>query len=140
MMINITRTIDNLDWSMVNEIFKSANFGDRGSENLKEVFSKSEYKSFAFDEKNKLIGFGRMLSDGKFYGAIYDVIVIPEMQNRGIGKMIVNGLMEQGMHLLYVTLFATPGKMEFYKRLGFKKMSTAMLIPRSSRMEIDYCE
>jgi predicted N-acetyltransferase YhbS len=81
-----------------------------------------------------------MLSDGKYYGAIYDVIVDPEYHGNGIGKLIMNDIIDQGKHMTYVTLFAVPGKLDFYQRLGFKKMSTAMIIPRNENMENIYCE
>jgi GNAT superfamily N-acetyltransferase len=97
------------------------------------------YKTFAF-QNSVLVGFGRVLSDGKYYGAIYDVLVQPSLHGNGIGKLIMKDLLNQTKHLMYVTLFATPGKMEFYKKLGFHKMATGMLIPRSERMEKNYCE
>jgi aralkylamine N-acetyltransferase len=138
--IKIQQHIENINWGVVNEIFKAVEFGDRGADNLKIVFSESAYTSFAFDQNSKLIGFGRMISDKKYYGAIYDVIVRPEDQNKGIGRLIMNDLIEQSKHLRYITLFATPGNVEFYKKLGLKKMSTAMILPKDENIEKYYCE
>ena len=92
------------------------------------------YKSFAY-QNNNLVGFGRVNSDGLWYGAIYDVIVQPDLQGKGIGSLIMKDLLEQTQHLRWLTLFAAPGKMGFYNQLGFRKMSTGMLIPKSEQME-----
>ena len=137
--IEISRNQERVDWNDVNRLFLAVKFGDRGTDNLRKCFEVSMYKSFAF-QNNVLIGFGRVISDGIYYGAIYDVIVQPELQGKGIGRLIMQDLITQTQHLLYVTLFAAPGKMEFYAKLGFRKMSTGMLIPRNEKMEMNYCE
>jgi ribosomal protein S18 acetylase RimI-like enzyme len=137
--IKILRDSDQIDWNDVNNLFVAVKFGNRGADNLKKCFTTSMYKSFAY-QNDTLVGFGRVLSDGIYYGAIYDVIVQPELQGKGIGKLIMRDIIAQTQHLLYITLFAAPGKMDFYKKLGFRKMSTGMLIPRNEKMEANYCE
>ena len=38
---------------------------------------------------DKIVGFGRAISDGEYQSAIYDV-VLPEYQNQGVGKLIMD--------------------------------------------------
>ena len=53
-----------------------------------------------------LIGVGRMISDGEMYSAIFDVVIDPAHQKKGIGKKIVRALIEKAPNtccLLYTS-------------------------------------
>jgi len=85
--------------------------------------------SFAFvvaeERKNRrIVGMGRVISDGVSDAYIQDVIVHPDYRGLGIGEMIVKKLklycLEHG--ICWIGLIAEPGTEEFYKKLGFKKM------------------
>ncbi|OEU55227.1 MAG: hypothetical protein BA862_00660 [Desulfobulbaceae bacterium S3730MH12] len=43
----------------------------------------------------EIIGFGRAISDGQYQSVIYDVVVLPDYQNQGIGKLIMESLIEK---------------------------------------------
>ncbi len=70
---------------------------------------------------DKLIGSGRVVSDGVFHALIVDVIVKPEYQKRGLGSVIMQRLLERcrAARLRDVQLFCARGKAPFYHRLGF---------------------
>ena len=51
----------------------------------------------------KVIGMGRLVGDGAMYWYLQEIIVLPEYQGRGIGKRIVNRLIE------YIQSTAIPG-------------------------------
>lgn len=69
----------------------------------------------------RLIGFGRIISDGIYQTLICDVMVLPEYQSQGIGTLIMNTLLdkcrESGMK--WVQLLSAVGKKGFYEKLGF---------------------
>ncbi len=46
-------------------------------------------------DDNRLIGVGRLISDGALYEFVCDMIVLPEYQNRGIGGSILKMLREK---------------------------------------------
>ncbi len=75
----------------------------------------------AYDQ-DRLVGFGRIVSDGILYAMVYDLIILPEYQGKGIGKAIMENLLirceMQGIH--QVQLFCAKGKILFYERFGFK--------------------
>ncbi|MEY4551002.1 MAG: hypothetical protein RL685_7197, partial [Pseudomonadota bacterium] len=76
------------------------------------------------------------LSDGLCYGLIVDVGVLAAHQKRGIGKGIMQALVED-MPQLRVYLTSTFGQEPFYEKLGFRKHKTAYaLLPGPS----DYVE
>jgi GNAT superfamily N-acetyltransferase len=75
----------------------------------------------AYDE-NKLVGFGRVVTDFVLHAMIYDMIVLPDYQGMGIGTMIIEALVtrckEQGIR--DIQLFCAKGKRTFYERNGFE--------------------
>lgn len=75
----------------------------------------------AYDD-DKLVGFGRINSDGVIYAGIFDVIVSPNYQNQGIGKTMVKKLIEhcELNNIRSIHLFSADGKREFYEKLGFE--------------------
>jgi ribosomal protein S18 acetylase RimI-like enzyme len=71
------------------------------------------------------VGLGRIISDGVIHAAMYDIAVSPNMQGRGIGKMIVQHLISKVPHC-NVILYAMPGREAFYTKEGFRLLKTGM--------------
>ena len=69
----------------------------------------------------RLVGMGRVLSDGVSDGYIQDVTVLPEFRGMGIGAAIIRFLSDQCVQagLTWIGLVAEPGTVPFYERLGF---------------------
>lgn len=72
----------------------------------------------------KIIGMGRVISDGVSDGYIQDVIVSNLYRNKGIGKELVVRLRDHCLSkgLSWIGLIAEPGTKEFYAKLGFSEM------------------
>jgi GNAT superfamily N-acetyltransferase len=81
---------------------------------------KSWYCLFAWDGE-KLVGAGRVVTDGLLHAMIYDVVVAPEYQRQGIGKQIVERLAQKCVdaQIGAIQLFCAKGKQAFYEQLGF---------------------
>ena len=71
--------------------------------------------------KRRLIGFARATSDHAFNATIWDVVVDPKFQNRGLGKALMKYAVNQlrSADISNITLFADPQVVKFYQRLGF---------------------
>lgn len=73
----------------------------------------------------ELVGMGRLVGDGAMYWYLQEVIVLPEYQGHGIGRQIVNYLIEYATAHSVTGKFTTvggvsaKGKEGFYKKLGF---------------------
>ena len=87
----------------------------------------------------KVVGMGRLVGDGAMYWYLQEIIVLPEYQGKGIGKSIVNRLIE---HIkseavpgtkIEIGLTAVKGKEPFYEKFGFSVCPTGM----KKQMEID---
>ena len=72
-------------------------------------------------EKKRLIGFARATSDHAFNATIWDVVVDPNFQNRGLGKELMKYTIKKlrSADISNITLFADPQVVNFYRRLGF---------------------
>lgn len=71
--------------------------------------------------KKRLIGFARATSDHAFNATIWDVVVHPEFQGKGLGKALMRYVLKKlrSEEISNVTLFADPQVVEFYQNLGF---------------------
>ncbi len=74
-------------------------------------------------ENGRLIGMGRVLSDGVSDAYIQDVVVTPEFRGRGIGGKLVMFLVEEleKRGVDWIALAGEPGTEKFYSKLGFEK-------------------
>ena len=72
-------------------------------------------------ERKRLIGFARATSDHAFNATIWDVVVDPNFQNRGLGKELMKYTIKKlrSADISNITLFADPQVVNFYRRLGF---------------------
>lgn len=114
----------NINWSEVINILKTVGMSYADEELHKKSFENSYTVVFIFDEEN-LIGFGRAISDGIYQSAIYDVAILPEYQGLGIGKTIIENIVNNTPTCNFI-LYASPGKEGFYESLGFSKLKTGM--------------
>lgn len=71
--------------------------------------------------KNYLIGFARATSDHSFNATIWDVVIHPDFQKKGLGKALMNELIKELRYkdISTITLFADPQVLNFYRNLGF---------------------
>lgn len=87
---------------------------------LARVLQNSQYVAAAYDGE-RLVGFGRVLTDGVLHAMIYEMIVQPEYQGQGIGKGILNRLVAwcHQAGIRDIQLFCARGKRPFYEKNGF---------------------
>ena len=87
---------------------------------LEQALAQSWYVVCAY-EGERLVGIGRIVSDGVLYAMIYDMIVRPSHQGRGIGTTILRRLVARCREagLRDIQLFAAQGKAGFYRKRGF---------------------
>lgn len=139
MNIHIYRDLSKANWQEMKDVYESAGWTKHSEEIIQQVFEASNVVSLAV-YNGRIVGFGRALSDGVFNAAIYDVVVHRDFQGRGIGKAIVEDLLDQLQHISCVHLIATTGNEPFYQQAGFKKIKTAMGRYRSRDLAREYLE
>jgi ribosomal protein S18 acetylase RimI-like enzyme len=71
--------------------------------------------------QRRLIGFSRATSDHAFNATIWDVVVHPDFQSKGLGKALMRHMIKKlrSEDISNITLFADPHVVNFYRNLGF---------------------
>lgn len=120
----------NIDWNDVSGTLKMVGMAYYEGGIHKKAFENSHTVVFIFDG-DKLIGFGRAISDGVYQAAVYDVAVLPEYQGQGMGRKIIESIYDSLPQCNFI-LYASPGKEMFYEKLNFKRMKTGMALFRNA--------
>ncbi|MDA3867275.1 MAG: GNAT family N-acetyltransferase [Salinivirgaceae bacterium] len=116
----------NINWNLVIDILQKVGMAYHTEDIHKRAFNNSHTVVFVFD-KQKMVGFGRAISDGEYQAAIYDMAVLPDFQGKGIGKMILQTIVKKIPNCNFI-LYASPGKEKFYEKENFKRMKTGMAL------------
>lgn len=122
-----SESIEHLDWSELSALYLAAPLGHKDPADLRIAFTNSMFKVFAYDE-GRLVGVGRALADGADCSYICDVAVHPTHQGTGLGTQVVERLLERSRGHKKILLYAVRGKEPFYRKFGFRRMTTAMAI------------
>jgi GNAT superfamily N-acetyltransferase len=127
MSLRWTDSLDTVDWDELAALYRAAPLGDKKPALLKTVFGNSLYRCFVYQGES-LVGVGRALADGGDCSYICDVAVMPGHQGTGLGKQIVQRLVDLSRGHRKIILYSVPGKEPFYRKFGFERMRTAMAI------------
>lgn len=139
MNIRYVNETKEVDWQQVAKIISTIGWGERSPEDLKCAFQKSTAVRFAYID-NELVGMGRTVDDGQYYGWIVDLAILPAHQGKGIGTYILKELEEDLKPFETTMLTAAPGKSGFYEKLGWLKQTAAYIWPRSEEQKRAFTE
>lgn len=82
--------------------------------------------TFSLYEDNELIGMARILGDKAMSFYIKDFVILPEKQNKGNGKLLMNTIIAtinnklSNGYKVSIELISSKGKEEFYEKFGFE--------------------
>lgn len=94
---------------------------------LEQMCKQSWYVIYAFKE-HKLIGMGRVISEGVITGVICGVCVLPEYQSIGIGREIVERLIQHcEQNKVIPQLMCVEKLQSYYESIGFEAFSIGMI-------------
>lgn len=113
-------------------LFRRAAFWakDRTEQGMERAIAHSHPVVTAWDA-DRLIGFARATSDGVFRATIWDVVVHPDYQGAGLGRRLVETLIDHPhMNQVERTYLTTTYQQRFYERIGFERNSTTTMVLR----------
>lgn len=122
-----SESLDDIDWDELSALYKAAPLGNKSPAWLRTAFTNSMFRCFARDG-GRLVGSGRALADGVDCAYLCDIAVLPSHQGSGLGREIISRLVGCSRGHRKIILYAVPGKEAFYRKLGFRRMTTAMAI------------
>lgn len=121
-VISDTKNIDveNLQRLFVSVGWESGNYPDK----LAKVISRFSVVFSAWNEKC-LVGLLCSFDDGYLNAYIQYLLVDPKFQGEGIGRKLMELLMDQYQNLKNISLLSYKESIEFYKALGFEQDNEA---------------
>ena len=115
-----------------NYLTNSVGWGKRDNLIVEEGLKNTLYSLCAYD-KDKIIGYGRIIGDRTIFLYIQDIMVLPKYQGNKVGSRIMKGLLNKIKEYkiinsdIRVYLGASKGKEDFYKKFGFISRTEANL-------------
>lgn len=115
---------DQMDFVKVTEMLSGAFWSkDIKIYEVKQGAQNSALIAGVFDQGNQ-IGYARVISDKTRFGYILDVIVDEKYRRRGIGQLMVNGILRhEDLKDVYQWLLITKDAHGVYKKSGFSSLS-----------------
>ena len=120
-LFSTTRAIDLYE---LEELCDAVGWSRRPLRKVRKAMQHSFLVVSMWEEKGasrRLIGFARATSDHAFNATIWDVVVHPRSQGKGLGKALINYMIKRLRQedISNITLFADAQVVKFYNRLGF---------------------
>ncbi len=96
------------------------------NENMAEIGLEKSLYGISFYHNNLLVAMGRIVGDMGIIFYLQDVIVHPDYQKKGLGKKIIDNLLNYIKNYcpkeeVMIALMSACGKEEFYEKHGFVK-------------------
>jgi len=120
--IEYINTLSVLEYNALRE---SAGWGTVKENRAQIGLDNSAFILAARHSDGRTIGMARVVSDGGYVVYISDVVVLPEFQGRGIGKKMMQIVMDyinstaEDDFTMMVTLVSAKGRESFYNQFGF---------------------
>jgi ribosomal protein S18 acetylase RimI-like enzyme len=118
----LRRTPENLNLEELNKVFVAVGFPRRDPEKIRIALENTDAMVWIEERKTQnAVAFARATGDGVFNAIIWDVVVDPSFQGIGLGKAVVERLIEDlvGRGILNIALYSEPRVIGFYRPLGF---------------------
>ncbi|XP_071724326.1 GCN5-related N-acetyltransferase 1, chloroplastic-like [Rutidosis leptorrhynchoides] len=116
------RTPQNLNLDHLNSVFVAVGFPRRDPEKIKVALEHTDSMLWVEYEKTKKpVAFARATGDGVFNAIIWDVVVDPSFQGIGLGRAVMERLVEElvSRGIVNIALYSEPRVLGFYRPLGF---------------------
>jgi N-acetylglutamate synthase-like GNAT family acetyltransferase len=128
------RAVTPEDYEQVRQLLIDTGWHQRVSDRARfERMLEGASRTVVAGENARVVGFARALFDGASNGYISTVAVAADRQGCGIGRQMVQRLMEvEDTDKITWVLRAGRGSEPFWRKLGFSKSDTAMEIVRKS--------
>ena len=97
---------------------------DRNLEDVKIMITKSDL-ILGLVEDNKLVGFTRVLSDYIYKAIIFDVIIVEQLRNKGLGRLLMESIIHHPelTKTSHFELYCLPEMELYYQSFNFKTLA-----------------
>lgn len=135
-MAIVIREDKELDLPQLAALYEAAPWArGRTGEGIRKMLENTDFVFSAWDGP-RLAGFARVLTDRIYRATLWDVIVHPDYQGRGVGESLLKAVLKHPV-LSQVEKFwlNTRDKQSFYERFGFARSDQGMVLDRTGKGE-----
>lgn len=125
MALEIKTDVENVDWQQLAEVYVAAFNGIQTAELIEKVFRRSYATRIAILD-GQIVGGVYAFSDGELDATIHGLAVHPNFQMRGVGRALMESLLEQFPPHIALLLTAEAAHQPIYHKFGFRPLETAM--------------
>lgn len=134
--IHFSDRLTEIDIYQLQHLFNHTAFWAKGRsiEDLSTAVANSKPVISVWD-REKLIGFARANSDGIYRATIWDVVIHPDYQGRGLGMRLVRRILSHPLMQVERVYLMTTHQQKFYEKIGFQhNNSTTMVLHNNSKL------
>lgn len=127
--IHFSDRLTEIDLYQLQNLFNVAAFWAKGRsiEDLSTAIANSKPVISIWNQE-ELIGFARANSDGIYRATIWDVVIHPEYQGKGLGIKLVETVLAHPIMQVERVYLMTTNQQKFYERIGFKTNTTTTMV------------
>ena len=103
----------------------------RNREDVEEQVRASWRVVGCYTEGGAMVGFARAVSDGRAIAYLADVYILPEHRGRGLGRALIDQMIEQGAGRGFRWMLHTADAHALYRTFGFAEPDPSYLERRS---------
>ncbi|PON74610.1 FkbH domain containing protein [Parasponia andersonii] len=118
----LRRTPADLNLDDLNKVFVAVGFPKRDPDKIRVALDNTDALLWIEYEKTRRpVAFARATGDGVFNAIIWDVVVDPSFQGIGLGKAVMERLLEELLEkgITNIALYSEPRVLGFYRPMGF---------------------
>nr|UNJ15556.1 GCN5-like N-acetyltransferase [Cyanidiaceae sp.] len=125
----VVQSKGSLNLKELNNLCSLVGWDKRPLEKLKKIIIES-FKVFfiitIIDGVEQLVGFARVTSDSTFVAIIWDFVIHPKFQKRGLGTILILEIIKElkKKEIIHIFLFADVKAISFYRKVGFVSQLT----------------
>ncbi|RJF54534.1 N-acetyltransferase [Serratia inhibens] len=115
-----------IDWPQLAALLAAAGLGQRDPHQLQRVYQHSQFCYWGYLD-GELVATAHAISDMTSVAYLADVAIHPHYQGRGLGRLLMDRVMQDLAPLGKVFIYSVPDKLEFYKKYHFHELTTGMV-------------
>ncbi|BCM91316.1 hypothetical protein IAD21_03186 [Abditibacteriota bacterium] len=125
MSLEIRADLENVNWEQLAQVYALAFKGVQTADLIERIFRRSYATRIAILDGD-IVGGVYAFSDGELDASIHGLCVHPDFQGHGIGRALMESLLETfGPHMALL-LTAEQAHQPIYRKFGFRPLKTAM--------------
>nr|UNJ16029.1 GCN5-like N-acetyltransferase [Cyanidioschyzonaceae sp. 3] len=117
------KQVKQIDLTQLEALYSQVGWSPRKLQQL----MRQSWLCLALYQNHQLIGFARVVSDHTWNATIWDVVIHPAYQRKGLGKYLVYQMIRwiKQHNVIHISLFAESRAVTFYQRIGFEVVANA---------------